>query len=143
MNIDTLSSFLTPEAIAILEKKHNAKYVFESCIKFGNGSWANFPAAIFYTEQAHPKGSNYFAIFQEYDLDGILSVPMITNGISATEPVYTGIVSKDKIIYSRYRYDYRKGEYGAIDGGRDYIKISGYPKIVKFKVVKDHLEIFE
>ena len=57
-------SFLKPDGIAKMENMYNATFVMESCIKGKNG-WANFPAAIFYTEEAHPEGSNYFALYHD------------------------------------------------------------------------------
>ena len=135
MWIDVASSFIKPESIAGIEERYNAKYVFESCLKSKSGGWANFPCAIFYTEKAHPEGSNYFGVY--LDLNGDF---MIANGIASTEIEYTGILIGEKVVYSRYRHDYRGGEDAAIDGGRDYTKISGHPQTVRFKVVKDHLE---
>jgi len=134
MWIDT-SSFLRPDSIAKIEEKYNATYIFDSCLRLKSGDWGNFPCAIFYTEKAHPEGSNYFGLY--FDMDGDL---MIANGISATEVEYTGIVLGEKVVYSRYRHDYRAADKVAIDGGRDYTKINGNPQTVRFKVVEDHLE---
>lgn len=135
MRILNECSFLKPEGIKKIEELRNAKYVFESCLKLKDGGWCNWPAAIFYTEEAHPQGSNYFAIFNIDD--GF----MITNGISATEP-FNGLLVGEEVVYSRYRHDYREYKGAMVDGGRDYFKRSsdrGTP--VKIKVVKDHLEI--
>lgn len=136
ISIDTKCSFLGPQVIETIEKEYNAKYIFESCCKDSQGEWANFPAAIFYTEKAHPDGSNYFAMYRKPFTDSIY----IANGISATEPVYVGIVSDNVVVYSRYRHDYRVSGDSSIDGGRDYTKIGGDPEKVNFKVVGDHLE---
>jgi hypothetical protein len=129
------TSFLRIDTISKIEERYNATYIFDSCLRTKNGSWGNFPCAIFYTEKAYPEGSNYFGLY--HDMNGDL---MIANGISATEVEYTGIVLGERVLYSRFRHDYRGEEDVAIDGGRDYTKISGDPDTVKFKVVKDHLE---
>lgn len=138
MHVDTRSSFLKEEGIKKLEETRNAKYVFEATVKTKDGGWVNKPMAIFYSEKAHPAGSNYFAVYMEH------GVPYITDGITATEPVYTGIVDGERVVYSRYRHDFRQTNSGAIDGGRDYCRLVGdKPKTVKFRVVKDHLEFVD
>ena len=43
-------TFLRPDGIAKMENMYKATFVMESCIK-GKHGWANFPAAIFYTEE--------------------------------------------------------------------------------------------
>lgn len=134
MRILNESTWLDSKGIAKVEKMYNAKYVFETCIKTRFG-WSDIPVCIFYTEEAHPEGSNYFGLYRT-DFGDI----MITNGISATEPFDALLVGED-IIYSRYRHDYREHNGAMVDGGRDYFKhnLQGTP--VKLKVVKDHLEI--
>ena len=138
MNIHNECTFLKPEGIAKIENMYNAKYVFESCLKTRTDGWSNYPVAIFYTEQAHPRGSNYMGLYvDEY---GRL---LITDGIAATEPFDALQIGED-IIYSRYRHDYREFKGAMADGGRDYFKRSadrGVP--VKLKVVGDHLEVVE
>ena len=141
MNILVDSDFLSQEHIKDIEDKYAAKYVFEACIKDAKGKWLNFPTAIFYTDKAHPEGSNYFAMFM---LNGN---PMIADGITAVEDVvYTGLETEDQVVYSRYRHDFRSLNNGAyIDGGRDYFRYGGDSyndyNVVRFKVVKDRLEI--
>ena len=136
MRVNTDCSFLKPDTIKKIEQEYNGKYVLESCLKKKDGGWYNFPVAIFYTEQAHPEGSNYFAIYR--DTDGHFG---ITNGLSAVEGVnFMGIEAEDEVIYSRYRHDFREHKNGAfIDGGRDYTRYGGdefedYNRVV-FKVV--------
>ena len=141
MNILVDSDFLTKEQIKDIEEKYAATYVFEACIKDAKGKWLNFPAAIFYTNKAHPEGSNYFAMFMLH------GHPMIADGITAVENVlYTGLEAEDQVVYSRYRHDFRSLNNGAyIDGGRDYFRYGGDSfndyNVVRFKVVKDRLEI--
>lgn len=143
MIINTDSSFLKKETIETIEKEYKAKYVLESCLKYKDGGWANRPAAIFYTKEAHPQGSNYFALYFRGD------TLMITDGLpSIKDVVFSGIEAEGEVVYSRYRHDFREGKNGAyVDGGRDYFKYGGDRfsdyNVVKFKVVKDHLEIIE
>lgn len=137
MKIHNESSFLLEDGIAKVEKLYNAKYVFESCLKTRDGNWCNMPVAIFYTEKAHPEGSNYFGLYRT-DFGDV----MITNGISATEPFDALKVGED-IIYSRYRHDYREYNGAMVDGGRDYFKHNMHGVPVKLVVVKDHLVVVE
>lgn len=148
MKIDTKSSIIKEDMISVIEREYNAKYVLETDLlgkdKFSGATfWTNRPAAIFYTEKAHPRGSNYFAL---YYAGGRL---MITDGLpSVKDVVFSGIEAEGEVVYSRYRHDYREGKNGAfVDGGRDYFKYGGDRfsdyNVVKFKVVKDHLEIVE
>jgi hypothetical protein len=132
-------SFINSAGIEKLEKAYNAKYIFESCLKGRDDTWLNFPAAIFYTEVAHPDGSNYFAM---YGKDGHM---FIANGISATEVEYSGIQVGNEVAYSRYRHDYRGLGECFIDGGRDYLRYGGdhTSTLVKFKVVKDSIEFID
>ena len=108
--------------IKIIEKKYQGRYVLESCLKGKDGEWLNFPAAIFYTEKAHPEGSNYFALFNMPFPDERL---MISNGLSAIEQPIKGLLIDGVILYSRYRHDFREFHGINIDGGRDYFKYGG------------------
>jgi len=141
MKILTESTFLTDKGIEIIETKMNAKYVCESCLRNRDGGWANVPVAIFYTEIAHPEGSNYFGIYN--NIDGRTT---ITNAISATEP-FSGLLIDNEVVYSRYRHDFREHHGVFIDGGRDYTRCGGdrisEAKVVNICVVRDHLEIIE
>jgi len=141
MKILTESTFLTDKGIEIIETKMNAKYVFESCLKNKDGGWANMPVAVFYTDSAHPQGSNYFGIYTNN-----AGVTMITDAITATEK-FQGLSIDDEVIYSRYRHDFREHRGVFVDGGRDYIKWGGdrisEAKVVNICVVRDHLEIIE
>ena len=148
MIVNTDSSFLKKEAIETIEKEYKAKYVLETCLlvsdKFsGVRFWADFPAAIFYTEKAHPQGSNYFALYFRGD------TLMITNGLpSIKDVVFKGIEAEGEVIYSRYRHAFREGKNGGfVDGGRDYFKYGGDSfhdyNIVKFIVIEDRLEFID
>lgn len=141
MTVDTKCSFLNDANIKSIEKHYKATYVLETCAKDRNGGWCNFPAAIFYTETAHPEGSNYFAVYLN---DG--KEVMIANGLSAVDNVvFKGIETEGVVTYSRYRHDYRTGHNGAfVDGGRDYFRYGGDKfddyNIVQFVVNKDKVE---
>jgi len=131
-----------PEQIKIIEDKYNGKYVFESAIKAKGGGWTNRAFTIFYTEEAHPEGSNYFAI--GYDHTGAV---IIANGIDATEE-FEGVLYNDEVFYSRFCHDFRQFTNGLfVDGGRDYTRYGGSNlsnyKLVKIRVNKDHLEVVD
>ena len=66
---------------------------------------------------------------------------VVSDGISATEGDFVGMVDGDEVIYSRYRHDYRVGKTGVfIDGGRDYTRSSG-GQVVKMKIIEGNLEV--
>jgi hypothetical protein len=139
MNILNECTFIKPNGIEIIEKKYNAKYVLESSIQGIDGQWFNFPVAIFYTETPHPHGSNYFAMYLHPTKREHL---MICDGITAVKETYLGLKVDDNVIYSRYRHDFRELNDMFVDGGRDYFRSSGpQENVVKFKIVKDKLEI--
>lgn len=135
MTFQIICNTLSTYGIKKIEKNYNAKFVFESCIKNKFGEWCNFPVAIFYTEEYHPKGSNYFAIFQDSSGNWI-----ITDGISATEN-FKAVKFEDKVYFSRYRHDMNVFNGGFIDGGRDYVRWSGSGELYRVRVVDGELEL--
>ena len=141
MNILNQSSIINDESIKNIEKHYKATYVFENCLRDIKGEWCNFPAAIFYTEVAHPEGSNYFGIFADYTDNSF----KICNALSATEVPIDALQIEGDIFYSRYRHDYRFHNGVFIDGGRDYTRYGGErineAKVVKLIVVKDKLQL--
>lgn len=145
MKINNTCSFLNEKGIAMVEKQYGARYVFETCLRKGNSEWANFPVAVFYNDVAHPKGSNYFALYR----DPLTDKFMVTDaGPSVIDEEFAGLEAEGEVVYSRYRHDYRVSKNGAfVDGGRDYFRYGGDPfddyNLVKFKVVADRLEIID
>lgn len=130
MKLNNSSTIFRKETIAKIEEKYNAKYVLETCLADSKGNWYNFPVALFYTEKAHPEGSNYFAM---YEANGEY---LITDGITAVKDVvYTGIINDGVVEYSRYRHDFRMFGENFIDGGRDYLRVGGnLNNTVEFKI---------
>ena len=120
-----------------IETKYNAQYVCDSCLKNKFGGWADLPVSVFYTEESHPQGSNYFGIFRS-PFDSSL---VIADAIKATEP-FTGLKCGDgTIIYSRFAHDYVKyGKY-FIDGGREYTRRSIDGETVTLQIQKNNLKI--
>jgi hypothetical protein len=127
------------DKIAGIEQHYNAAYVIDACLKSTNGFWVDFPAAIFYTEKAHPEGSNYFAYYWSEN-DGW----MITNGFNAVQGVFNGFVFEDgELVHSRYRHDYFEHRGAMVDGGRDYVRSSACPegaKAIRFQVVNGEIK---
>jgi len=140
MNILNESDQFGRKQIAIIEEKYNAKFIMETCLCHGDGEWLNSPALIFYTEVAHPEGSNYFALYHNgKDL-------MVTNAYDTViEPIAAVVADNGDVIYSRYRHDYRTSPDGSvfIDGGRNYTRTGMYEKnkYISIKVVRDKLQI--
>jgi hypothetical protein len=113
-----------PIDVDAVEKKKNAKFVCETCLRTADGGWSYSPVQIYWQEKPPVEGySNYFGIFVR---DGSV---FITSGQSAVdEPIYA-IRNDGEIGYSRYRHDYRPvgGNGVGIDGGRDYTRVIGRP----------------
>jgi hypothetical protein len=110
-----------PFNIDAVEKKYNAKYVGELCLK-SHGNWVNAPASIFYQETPPVEGySKYFALIIQN------GTALITSGESAvSEPIWAIEANDGELIYSCYRHDYKESNDKSvfIDGGRDYVRAS-------------------
>lgn len=133
---------ILPEEVQkkVCEQK-KAKYLGEFSLRTKEGDWSDFPVAIFYQEEAHPEGSNYFGIYksplpwQSY---------MITNAIKATEVDWTGVLNPDTndVLYSAYQHDYQTLGSLMADGGHCYTRCSNHP-IISFKIFKDKIILVE
>jgi hypothetical protein len=137
--INNECSFLSPKKIEVVEEYYGAKYVCETCLYGKHGQWLNFPAAIFYTEGAHPDGSNYFALFFDPSSDRV----KICDGLKHVCGYFNAVVADDgEVLYSRYRHDYRRSKDGSVmvDGGRDYFRYEA-KTVVLLAVNKDKLVI--
>jgi hypothetical protein len=117
------------KGIKIIEERYNAKYMGYWCTKHGE-SWKETPVDVFYVENPdRSKGhSNYFGMFRKGEN------VFITNAESCFADGMTGVLSPDgEVGISRYRHHMQAVGAGAIDGGRDYIKVIGeavwYPTI--------------
>lgn len=138
VNILTDCSFLSKRQIKKIEQKYRATYVFESQLKLQSDQWSDFSAAVFYAEEPHPEGSNWFGI---WEMDGRF---MISNAISAVEEPFFGAVAENgDIIYSRHPRDLRESDDKTvfIDGGRNHGRHDLIHEVVKLKVVKDKLVV--
>ena len=114
---------LLPIVVSAVEKKYNAVYVGDFCLKNKNGGWANEPAAVFWQPTPPVEGySHYFGLLMHG------STLLITSGQSAFDDPIVGLVADNgEVVYSRYRHDFRTSSDGSvsIDGGRDYVKTTG------------------
>lgn len=138
MNILIESTTFNDRQIKLIEAHYKAKFVFESSLKNPNGGWTRKHLPVFYTEQKHPRGSNYFGIYQNH-LDQI----MICDAIGATEDDFAGLLIDDDVIFSRSVHDYRAHKGIFVDGGREYFRRGGdrieEAKEVRLRVVKGQL----
>lgn len=106
------------KAIEEIEKHYNGKYLIDSCLRLANGEWANFPAAFFWQDEAHPQGSNYFAIYFKDGAD-----MMITDGKCIEDQMIVfGVCDNGELIHSRHRHDFISKNGAMMDGGQDYVK---------------------
>lgn len=142
MNIITNSLFLSQNQIDIIEKKYDAKYVFESTVKSSSGTWMNYPVAIFYTKKKHAVSKNRWMGVYINPFDNKFYV---CNAISATEPFVGVVADNGDVIYSHYRHHYNISNDGSvfIDGGRDYIKGPTGKRYVNIHVKGGKLHIVE
>lgn len=139
--------------ISKVEELRKATFVGEVCLMGTNKEWANTPVALFYTETAHPQGSNYFGLFFKTVFlgDSFDSTLMITDGISAVVDkegnpvVYTGILNKEwgEVYYSAYRHDCQSFGDFMIDGGRDYTRHSLNGELVQFIIEKNKFKLLD
>lgn len=135
---DLWKGYIDPKKV---EKKYNVKFVCETPIK-DNGGWRESSSLIFYSEEPHPAGSNYMALSVIYYFEDKGEL-VISNGFSATDCEFVGIVDGDEVIYSRYRHDYRVGKTGVfIDGGRDYVRSSG-GRMVEMVINEGKLQVID
>jgi len=123
-----------------VEQIRNAKYVGDFCIKGSNSNWSDMPVAVFY-QATPPEGyGHYFGLFTRAgsvlicDASSTVGIPIM--GVQA---------QNGEIIYSRYRHDYRVSQDGTvtIDGGRDYMKVSGGVDMVVLTIEDGEVVIVE
>jgi hypothetical protein len=120
--------------IEAVEKKYNAKFVGQFCLRTREGAWQGDDCAdVYYQEKPPVEGySNYFGLI----IQG--GTTYITSGASGVEGIISCVQADDgEIIYSRYRHDYRVSTDKSvfIDGGRDYVKGGAHGKYFAMKVV--------
>jgi hypothetical protein len=136
-------SWLSKKQIKAIQKEKEATYICDNPLRLRDGSWANFPIAIFYAKTPHPNGSNWFGLYNDY-----MGRVMIVNAGEVEGREIDGLIVGDKIIYSSYRHHLHclsdeNGDYACIDGGIDYLKLTGTAKITKsiirLKITKDGL----
>lgn len=137
MEISNTSRQFAAKSIDKIEEHYNAKYVCET--SFGK---RHYPVTIFYQEEPHPRGSNWFGLFYDYSFPIVNPTLMVCNALKATELVIDAIECNGMLYYSRYGHDFVQTNCGAIGGGRDYTRLVGYSgPVYKLKIVKDKLEI--
>jgi len=136
--------------IEYAEKKYNAKYIGDFCVKDNYGSWSEKPASIFYTENPDTsKGhTHYFGLFCTYKINELgkseIDKVLILKGDSAFETPFIGLqTKKGDILISCFRHHFNGTSEEFIDGGRDYQRYSTPAKFVKVEVKKDKLKIIE
>lgn len=128
------------ESIKKIENQYKAKYMGYWCIRDKTGNWSDVPVEVFYQQNPDiSKGhSHYFGLFVH------MEKVMITDAASAFSGQINGILEDDIVYVSRYRHDFtrtpRRGS--SIDGGRDYLNLSGDPitELVSVAVNKDSFE---
>lgn len=138
VRVRTECSFLSPRKIQKIEERYGATYVFESQLKLRSDRWSEFSAAVFYCEEPHPKGSNWFGIWENHGRF------MISNATSAVdEPFFGAVAENGDVIFSRHCSDCRESEDRTVfvDGGRSHFRSDLEHEIVKMKVVRDRVVI--
>ncbi len=137
------------KTLAELEKHYNAKFVCDTCLVDVKGTKGNFAASVFYTEEAHPEGSNYLALYYKYALGENLGL-FVADGICVLDQIFEGIVADNgDVVYSRYRHDFVTSPDGSVsaDGGQEYGRFlwtnGAQPDIVKMHVEGAKLVIME
>jgi hypothetical protein len=137
-NILLTGNITTPEGSIIdkIESQYDCRFIMESCInqkKDASGGWVNSPWLLFYgNKPAHPNGSKWLAF--GFSNNGFVvtdgqSIPNHKEGLPGYYNPLTG-----EIVYSVYRWDnhWDNAKQFAVDGGRDYLKITGKPNYSEF-----------
>lgn len=132
--LEPTGSTYQPIDVKRVEKKYNATYVGDFCLKTKNG-WSDSPVAIFWQETPPVEGySNYFGIFVQND------TLYITSGASAfAEPIDGIVADNGEVIFSRYRHDFHESSDHSVmvDGGRDYMRVLGNIRNPHVHIVPD------
>lgn len=120
--------------VEVIEKKYNAKFVGQFCLRTIGGGWQGDDCAdIYYQETPPVEGySNYFGMVWQG------GTAYITSGASGVEGIISAVEADDgEIIYSRYRHDMRYSEDKSvyIDGGRDYVRSGLHGRFLLLKIV--------
>ena len=134
--------YFTDKGITQIESMRNATYVGYWCGKTKYGSWAEQPLDVFYQQDPDVDAghSHYFGLL----ISPLSKEILIVNAESCFSKTITGIVEDGTVYASRYRHDcvfLPSGD--MIDGGRDYLKVSGTPKLVNIAISGDKFEFSE
>lgn len=114
----TLDHGLTPSEWQLVEKvEEKRKAFFLGVFPVGG---MNCKCFVFWNEEKHPRGSNYFGLYW----NGAQDSWMVINAGSVHNKLFQGILKRGKVIYSRYRHDCRYSGKDMIDGGWDYQRYS-------------------
>ncbi len=119
--------------IGVVEESHGATYIGMFCLG-KDGQFANNEFFVFYQPVAHPRGSNYCALYYHPLKDGWF----ITVAISVTQHSWTGVLIPDtnEILYSAYRHDCQEYKDIMADGGADYLRTDANVSTIQF-VIRD------
>lgn len=123
-----------------IEKKYNAKYIGDFCLKQSNG-YTDFPVAIYY--QPNPdieKGhKEYFGLFLRDDR------MYITDGTKAFLEPFIAVKDENNVYISCYRHHFNSNEDNSvfIDGGRDYTRYTLDNELVEVIVEKGEFKIIK
>lgn len=137
-------SWLKDSEIKNIEKQYESKYIVDTPLKLKGGGLANQGFAIFYNEIPHPRGSNWFAVYNEFNPILGKTRIMITNAKEVEGSEIQGIEVDGKIYYSTYQNDYvsikdKENNMFFIDGGREYTRTNDSTKLVNLIVTKEGL----
>jgi hypothetical protein len=118
--------------IEAVEKKYNATFIGDFPIKLKGGNWGN-ASAVFY--QPNPDLSKgYKHLFGLY----LGEPPVIFDASYLDGHEFVGVKLADgSYVWSRHVHDFRDVPGGFIDGGFDYYRVGGDPKVVNLKIEKD------
>jgi hypothetical protein len=115
----------------------DCRFVGCLCLK-GKSGYTDRVLTFWQEKPARPEYSNYFGLFRN------TNGTMITNAVSIAEGTWDGLADPEtgEVLFSRDRHDFRRSKSGkfTVDGGRDYLKISGHGFLqAKLRVVRDRM----
>lgn len=117
------------------------RFIGSLCLR-SKGSYTDKVLTFWQEKPSKPEHSNYFGLFSRS------GGTMITNADSITVGTWDALADPEtgEVLFSRDRHDFRRSKSGnfTVDGGRDYLKVSGHRFFpAKLQVVRDRMILVE
>lgn len=114
-----------------LEELKECKFVCETQLKTTTGGWSTFPVQVYWQEKPPEGYSNFFGLYVQDHIPHRLVICSVDKDFDFN--VNALITPQNELIYSSYNHDmaWDSTKQFAIDGGRDYVKLTGKIELCK------------